>query len=207
MLDLGGSIKDIAEVIGVLPAGDVPAAWFCSLNPEVLSAYAQYQSASAIWRARMDELTMLSEFPTTLKLSTLGGDSLLGLIPWEGMTTPPRWWRLDKEGLLVPRRRTRAEKASQVNTLWEQLRTIPRAVDFLPGLPNTLFIGNQAYAVHIRKPAQAVLVFLAADPDVAYPPFEVGPQWSRLKMSTWWALKERQLVPPPGPEWWTPELG
>ena len=61
-----------------------------------------------------------------------------------------------------------------------------------PGLPDTLWLGEVAYAPTVRKPGKAVLVFLAHAPETATQPFEVGHEWSRLKVSTFHLLMERQ---------------
>jgi hypothetical protein len=202
------SVKGMAELIGKLPPGDLPAAWYMSLHHDVLVAYERYDKDAAGWRDKMAELIGIGGLPHKLRFSTLGGDYLNGLIAPEDMTEPPRWWRFDKEGLLIPRKRTRAEREGEVLKLWKQLRDIPRAVDYLPGIPNTLWTTDpdHGYAVHIRKPAKAVLAFVAHDPDKASPAFVVDGQWSRLKLSTFHLLRERQGRPQPGPEWWRPDV-
>jgi hypothetical protein len=207
------SVKGMAALIGKLPPGDLPAAWFMSLHHDVLAAYRRFDTDAEAWRGRMAELIGIGGLPHRLRFSTLGGDYLVGLIPPQDMTEPPRWWRIDKEGLLIPRKRTRAERDGQVNKLWKQLRDIPRAVDYLPGIPNTLWappaggsMADRGFAVHIRKPAEAVLAFVGFDPDKASQPFVVDGQWTKMKLSTFHLLRERQGVPQPGPEWWRPDL-
>ena len=156
----------------------------------MLDRYDDFLVDRHAWDQAMAQLLALSQFPPTIRYSTLGNDYLVGFYPPEGMTTP-RWWRID-QGLLVPRKRTRAEKASEVNKLWSKLKTIPEAVNYVPGLPNTLWVGDKAYAPVVRKPAQAVLVFLGMDPAKATQPFVMGAEWTPLKVSTFNLLRERQ---------------
>jgi hypothetical protein len=191
------NIVELADVIGELPAGDTPAAWYASTEPEVLKAYQDFKDDHAAWRTRMATLVEVSGLPPsdppeTLIVTGLGSEYLIGLKPTQSLTRTPRWWRVDHQGNLVPRRRTMAEKNSAVNLAFQAARRIPRAVDYMDGLPNALWAFNVAYPVHIRKPARAVLVFLGYDPDRADPPFEVGEMWTRMKMSTFHMLLERQ---------------
>ena len=182
------TLAGMAAVIGLLPPGDVPAAWYMSQNPEVLSRYDEYTAERTTWNQDMAELLAYSKLPAHTQFVTLAGGCLSGLVPPEGAKVP-RWWR--KEGaLLVPRKRTRAEKASEVNRLWAQLVQVPQPK--LPGLPDTLWLGQHAYAPIVRKPGQAVLVFLARTPEQATQPYELGPEWHRLKVSTFHLLRERQ---------------
>lgn len=207
------SVQGMARTIGKLPPGDLPASWFMSLHYDVIEAYKRFDKDAAAWRGRMAELAGIGGLPYKLRFATLGGDHLLGLIPPEEMTEAPRWWRIDKDRLLIPRKRTRAERNGEVNKLWAKVVDIPRAVDYLPGIPNTLWAPpeyegqpERAFAVHVRKPADAVLAFLAFDPDKASQPFAVDAQWTRMKLSTFHLLRERQGVPQPGPEWWRPDI-
>ena len=183
------TLVGMAAVIGPLPPGDVPAAWYMSQNPEVMARYDEYVAERTVWNQHMAELLDYSKLPADTQFVTLGQGFLKGLVPPPGATKPPRWWRIEDK-LLVPRKRTRAEKASEVNRLWTMLQAVsqPR----LPGLPDTLWVGTTAYAPTVRKPGKAVLVFLAHAPEKATQPFEVGHEWSRLKVSTFHLLRERQ---------------
>lgn len=183
------TLVGMAAVIGPLPAGDVPAAWYMSQNPEVLAQYDDYVYAREGWNRIMADLLAYSKLPADIQFITLGQGFLKGLVPPAGAVKPPRWWRIEDK-LLVPRKRTRAEKASEVNRLWSMLQAVPQPR--LPGLPDTLWVGTTAYAPTVRKPGKAVLVFLARTPEQATQPFEVGHEWSRLKVSTFHLLMERQ---------------
>lgn len=183
------TLVGMAAVIGPLPPGDVPAAWYMSQNPEVLARYDEYVAERTVWNQHMADLLVYSKLPADIQFITLGQGFLKGLMPPAGAAKPPRWWRIEDK-LLVPRKRTRAEKASEVNRLWAKLQSVPQPR--LPGLPDTLWIGEMAYAPTVRKPGQAVLVFLARTPEQATQPYELGPEWHRLKVSTFHLLRERQ---------------
>ena len=183
------TLAGMAASIGPLPPGDVPAAWFMSQNPEVLARYDEYITERTNWNEHMVQLLQYSKLPWNVQYVTLAGGCLHGLVPPEGARAVPRWWRRDG-AVWVPRKRTRAEKASEVNKLWATLVQVPQPR--LPGLPDTLWLGEVAYAPIVRKPGNAVLVFLAHAPEQASQPFEVGHEWTRLKVSTFHLLIERQ---------------
>jgi hypothetical protein len=191
------NLTELAELIGDLPQGDTPAAWFCSVEPEVLKAYQDFKDDHAAWVTRMKALYEVSGLtpsdPSDHPVVTeLGSEYLIGLKPPQRLSRTPRWWRVDHQGNLVPRKRSKAEKNSPVNQAFQAARRIPRAVDYFDDLPNAAWTTKAAYPVHVRKPARAVLVFLAVDPADTDPPFEPGPHWIRMKMSTFHQLRERQ---------------
>lgn len=195
------SIKELAELIGPLPPGDTPAAWYYSTDPQVLAGYLDFERAHRQWRTRIADLVEISgisfgpsDAPERIRVGGLGGDYLIGLKPPQNLHRTPRWWRYDKTGYLVPRKKTREEKASEVNQAFAAVRKIPRAVDYLPGCPNTLWLPQAAFPVSARRPGRAVLVFVGADPLLADPPFELSAQYERLKMSTFHLLRERQAA-------------
>jgi hypothetical protein len=188
------SLRYMSSVVGKLPPMDTaPGAWFFSMDKGALDGYETYRIAQKSWDDRMTELLELSGLPPNTKyLSSVG--HLVGLVPPKGLIDPPRWWRLTKKGHLQPRVRTKAEMNSEINKRFKALHDIPRAADHLPGMPSDVWTDNGVYPVHVRKPAQAVLVFLAQDPDHANPEFVVGSQWSRLKLSMFHSLKEYQAI-------------
>jgi len=196
-LPVTDTIKDLAEIIGPLPPGDMPAAWWYSTSPEVLRDYARFEVDHQTWRTRMTHLYAISGLKSpsdaldAIRISSQGNDYVLGLIAPPGLTRPPSGWRYD-HGLLVPRKRTTAERRSPVNRVFAQVRQIPRAADYLSGLPTALWTHDAAYPVHVRKPGAAVLAFVGVDPQKARPAFEPGRQWIRCKLSTFWLLRERQ---------------
>lgn len=193
------SLRYLSSVVGKLPPMlTPPAAWFFSMDKEVLAGHEKYEIDYKAWRDSLTELLELSELDpaTTSYVASVG--HLVGLKPTLRLDGPPRWWRETKEGYLVPRKRTKAEKTSEVSQRFDKLHDIPRAVDYLKGMPSDLWTENAIYPVHVRKPGQAVLAFLGHDPDHANPPFIIGNQWSRLKLSMLYSLKEYQ-------ETWSPK--
>lgn len=186
------SLRYLSSVIGKLPPmPQAPAAWFFSMDDEVLAGYEKYQVAKKSWDDRMAELLEL----TGCKKYYAGSGHLMGLVPPTLATEPPRWWRETKKGHWVPRARTKAEKESEVNKRFKKVHDIPWPVDYLVGFPKELWTEGAVYPIHVRKPGQAVLVFLGADPNKAIFPFEVGNQWFRLKMSMFHSLLEFQSLP------------
>lgn len=190
------SLPELAALVGELPGGDVPGGWYMSDHPDVLRGWWAYRKATEQWQADYQKLLGLTDLPRDTRCMT-SGPTLLGLIPPKGMATPPRWLRKTPEGWLVTRKRTRAEKYGEVNVLFRTLSVIPRAIDFQPGMPDTLWLHNRAWPVEVRRSTNhhaAVCAFVGTNPDDADPPFEVGPEWTRLKISTFLLLRERQLA-------------
>jgi hypothetical protein len=192
-------INDLARVIGEVPAGDAPAAWWLSLHPDVQKAYEAYRVQRQAWGDRLTELCQAHGLPPRPMMAGIDGGQLIGIIPDPGMK-PPQWWRVTKDNLLVPRKRTKAEKEGEVLRRWLDLNRVPTPVEYLPGMPNTVWGADQrAYSVHIRRsPRQgsAVLAFVGSDPDTAKPRFEPDGHWHRMKLSTFYELRELQTGQP-----------
>lgn len=186
----------LTEKLGPLPPGDVPAAWYASKDPEVIKGFERFTQLSREWSDLYRELLREVNLPDdTLRIVRNGG-LFIGLKPptGAGITSSAygsRWLRMNNKGVWVPRRRTRAEKASRVNALFEQLEYIPQAVNYVPGMPDAIWGNDRVHVVEVRKPGEAVLAFLGMDPDHASVPFEVGEQWLRMKMSVYHYLREQ----------------
>lgn len=183
------SIKSLRAIIGQLPSGDIPAAWYSSTDPDVREGYDEFISANRDWNAVYKTMLTEAGLNESIRFVTHANHYLAGLVPRVGTQTP-RLMRVDKNGLLVPRKRTRAEKESRVNELWEECFEMPDAEKFIPGIPHTIWQDNRILPVKFRKPAIAVLAFMTIAPEEATQPFEVSPQWSRMKISTYHLLKE-----------------
>lgn len=186
------TLAGMAEILGTMPDGDVPAAWYSSTHPDVLTGWEKYKKARYEWQGVYDCLLDELGLARGTMFMTAAKSHFVGLVPPKGAKKPPRYMRIDKNGYWVPRKRTQEEKTSKPHQLFAELEHIPQAEEFVPGMPNTLWTHFGAYPVILRKPAQAVLAFVATNPDDADPPFEVGPQWSRMKLSTYHLLRERQ---------------
>jgi hypothetical protein len=193
-------IPTMAAIIGELPPGDHPKAWWSSLDEGVVAAYYEYEQALRTWKDGFTELCELSKIDAKTIRFAHTGSKLLGLLPPKG-ASPPTWWRLDKNGYWIPRKRSQSEKNSQIAQRWHALNTIPMPIDFLPGLPSAIWLDGKPYPVQASKPAKAVLVFTGKDPDDADPPFCPDNRWTRMKLSTFHLLRERQngkhVVRPP----------
>lgn len=191
------TLKSLNWQLGDLPEGDVPLAWYASTHGAVIEGWNLYLEATRQWNTGYAELLDAAGLKTTAQYMTTAKKHFIGIVPPKG-AKPNRWMRVDRDGLWVPRKRTTAEKQSVPSQLFDTLREIPEAVDFVDGMPNTLWSHNgMPYPVVLRRnaganPNAAVLAFVGADPDTASPPFEVGPQWTRMKLSTYHLLREHQ---------------
>lgn len=187
------NLHDLAEILGPMPPGDAPVAWWVSVHPDVLAGWEKYLADRQEWQAAWSELLTVTGLPsgTRTKIVAAWTDTVIGLIPPPGVTVPAGM-RRNAQGHLVPRKRSRAERHSRVSQLFDLLSPVPTAVHYLPGIPSALYTDEKVYSVVVRKPAQAVLAFLGHDPDqVKASQWQVGPQWERLKVSTFHMLRER----------------
>jgi hypothetical protein len=182
------TIKAWKILLGELPPGDTPAAWYMSTNVEVIAAYERAKEISRKWNDFYAEMLELNELPPNSKFVT-HADHFVGIVPPPGVDST-RWLRSDREGRLIPRKKTTAEKNSRSNVLWDLLQEKPDIV--LPGMPQSLFAGDSIFKPNFRKPAEAVLAFLGVAPEKSSEPFETGAEWSRLKLSTFHQLRESQ---------------
>lgn len=193
-------LPDLARVVGEVPSGDAPAGWWLSLHPEVLQAYETYRVQRQAWGDRLTELCQESGLSPKPMMAGVDGGELIGIIPDGGMKTPPQWWRITKDNLLVPRKRTTAEKEGDVLRRWLDLNRVPVPVEYLPGMPNTVWgTDERAYPVSIRRSLRegsAVLAFVGYDPKLAKPAFEPDGRWTKMKLSTFYQLRERQTGQP-----------
>lgn len=199
------SIHSLAAVIGQLPTGDVPLAWYISTTDEVIKGWADYVGAKAEWNNDYARLLDITALPGDTKFITHAKGHFVGIYARREHAqitpVPTRWLRANREGYFVPRKRTKAEKESEVSRLFESLEHVPQATDFVPGMPDTLWSqSGMPYPVHMRRSSgnadpdygPAVCAFVGADPDCADPPFVVSEHWTRMKLSTFHLLRERQ---------------
>lgn len=182
------TIKTWKILLGELPPGDVPAAWYMSTNVDVIAAYEKTRDITRRWNDLYAEMLELNDLPPRSQFITHAAH-FVGIVPPTGVTST-RWLRADREGKLIPKKKTKSEKESRSNLIWDLLQEKPDTV--LPGMPQTLFAGGSIFKPVFRKPAEAVLAFLAVSPEKATEPFEVGAEWSRMKLSTFHVLRESQ---------------
>lgn len=179
-------------IIGELPGGDLPVAWWSSLDEGVLTAWETYRQDLKTWKDAFTELMDLSGLDVSKMKFHHIGSLLIGLEPLAN-TKPPTWWRHDeKVGVWVPRKRSQSEKNSEISQRWAKLRKVPIPIEYLPGLPQAVWTNGKPYPIAARKPGKALLVFTGVDPDMADPPFQPDNRWTRMKLSTFHLLRERQ---------------
>lgn len=162
-----------------------------SSHPAVLNAYDSYKARRNQWDNRYRELLDECKLPHNTAFIRHAGVHFGGIQPPKGVDAP-RWLRMDKDGVWVPRKRTQAEKSSKVQLLFEELYDIPVPNEKMPGMPDSLHTDSVVYQVHIRRPGKAVLAFLGADPEQAIQPFAVDDHWTSMKLSTFHLLREYQ---------------
>lgn len=188
------SLKHMGIVLGDMPPGDAPGAWWSSTYPQVTTAYDKYVADRRAWNDKYSYLLKQTGLPQGTEYVLEAHERLAGLVaPADFVESAQRWLRLHKNGThLVPRRRTVAEKQGPVQRLWEELEFLPQPVKYVPGMPGFLSTEKGIFPVVLRKPASAVLAFVALPPEGAREPFEVSEHWSRMKISTFHSLRERQ---------------
>lgn len=208
----------LAKLIGPkIPTGAIPAAWWITTDPAQLAAY---DSWKADYKAHADKIAALAEsiglkledsFHTSYdKTSILTGFRVpVGMKYWAGapghIAVPPGW-RVDRKAdRLVPSRRTRADRASEVNKAFAAVRRIPDVHAYLTGMPNQIYLddrdfGGTIYHVQYRRGANCVMAFSGGDPDRSpdkkrFNNDEIDPKiWHRQKLSTLIALREDATV-------------
>lgn len=193
--------KALPEIIGPLPDTDgPPAAWYMTLDEECLTGYDNWQVDYKDWSDRVAELIQMSglKMTTCIRYGGIGRRTVEGFEALNPLDKPPRWWRTTKQGFWVPRKRTKAEREGEILARFDAIQGIPHPIDYIKGMPTALYIrgplpgGRQVILPEVRKPGDAVLVLLAADPRNAVEPFEPDNRWTRLKLSTWHLIKEQQ---------------
>lgn len=186
--------KTILELIGqVPPAERPPEAWYMTLDEDCIKGYEQWKVDYKAWADRVAELIQMSGLKPTsvIRYGGLGGRVLEGFEPSTPLASPPRWWRGNKSGYWVPRKRTKAEREGEVLHRFHKVQAIPHAIDYLKGMPTALYLPKMSAVLPVvRRPGEAVLVFLSANPDHAVQPFEPDNRWSRLKLSTYHQIRE-----------------
>lgn len=192
---------DLQSVVGPIPAGDVPAAWWVTTDQAQLAAYDQYRRNYADYfdnrlKPLMDELGV----DTARTWTSPRGTSLKGFSVPLGMGWPshpdyrpvPDGWRIDKQNnLLVPIRRTKADRESAANQTMKDLHIVPSAERVMSGLPSELHLPRCLYWPHYRRGTASVIAFVGGDPDRATSPYEVDESiWTRHTISEWRELQE-----------------
>ncbi|MDJ0010144.1 hypothetical protein [Gordonia alkanivorans] len=194
------TVEEVRELIGdKLPGGGVPAAWWITTDAEVLRLFDKWSTAEHEYQNRIADLG--EELGCERWASYGFGGGLAGFMPpkgmgrWEGhpdYKPVPAGWRIDsKSGYLVPSRRTKADRESDANKRFTELKRAPQLET--PGMPTDLWLGSRIYGVSIRRGDSCVMAFCGGDPDRAESrrEFEVDESiWERLPLSTFHLLRE-----------------
>lgn len=216
MSGLSAEAEAVADLIGDrLPAyGPVPAAWWLTLDPDQIAGYDR-------WSRDYDEsCEKVTELAKSIGLEL--GDAriwrpwgkepagLSGFLPptymghWNtelpGYRPIPEGWRIDKKkGLLVPARKTKADRESQANKAFAAAQCIPNVRSYLSGLPDSVYLddrdfGGTIYQMRYRRGARCVWAYCSGDPD-RQPNNGMNGQvdttiWRRQPLSTLVALME-----------------
>ncbi|MGU3650641.1 hypothetical protein [Mycolicibacterium sp. A43C] len=183
MADHELSVDELAKLIGDrIPTGTVPAAWWITTDPDQLAAYDRW---IADYDARREDIKRLAD---TLGVDVtdartwhgFGSTSLLGFTPppymghWNTELPEhrpiPDGWRIDKKkNLLVPSRRTKADRDSQANRDFNAVARIPHLTKYLTGMAGEIEIdhpgGGRIYFTGYTRGEQCVLALSGGDPD------------------------------------------
>lgn len=212
------SIDDIAELIGDdrLPTGAVPAAWWLTVDPGQIASYdrwsTEYNAAreqvaalaesigvdvkdARLWSAWGTEPETLSGFAKPRYMDHWNRDHP------EYRPIPPGWRVDKKKNLLVPSRKTKADRESQANKDFAAVKGIPNVRAYMSGLPHSVHLedrsdfGGTIYPVQYRRGARCVWAYCGGDPD-RQPEYRLNDQvdtaiWHRQPLSMLVALMER----------------
>ena len=207
------TVDELRELIGEVPTWrKMPAAWWVTTDPGQIEAIDRYGADFEKRRAEIAEFAATLGLKDTdaMMFTGFGSAELTGFNPPQAMTfwkghpdyrPPPAGWRIDsKKGYLVPSRRTKADRESQVNKDFAAVRKIPHIAKYMSGLPNEIHIedrdfGGTIYSTSYRRGANCVMAFSGADPERAGPhhfdKVTINTDiWHRQKLSALLALRE-----------------
>jgi hypothetical protein len=208
------SQKDLEYLVGLdrVPVkGPVPAVWWITVNPDQLDAFDRFKADYAIHLDKVDALAK------TLGLNTAAGrtsswagktwltgfDAPQGMYFWPSHPDHipvPDGWRLDrKKDRLVPSRKTKADRESQVNKDFAAVEKIPDVQAYVTGLPTTgIYIedrgfgGGTIYTIHYWRGRNCVAAYTGGDPDRCTDELNIDTAiWHRQKLSALVALREQ----------------
>ncbi|MCV7083287.1 hypothetical protein H7H37_21145 [Mycolicibacterium insubricum] len=199
---------------GSIPAkGAVPAVWWITTDADQCGAYDRWKADYQTYTEKVERLAEsigLTVDAAIMWESFDGTSTLCGFRPPNGMGVGwsghpnyrpvPDGWRIDsRKDLLVPSRKTKADRESQANKDFAAAGSIPDAHAYLTGLPTSIhlddrFLGGTIYPVHYRRGAECVWAYCGGDPD-RQPDRSMNDTvdesiWQRMKLSVLVALME-----------------
>lgn len=209
------SVDEARDLIGIdyIPRpGGIPAVWWITTDSNQLAAYDRWQ---ADFDAHRDKVAV---FAATVGLKDT--DAMMwtgfGRSEFTGFRAPqsmlyyqghpehkhtPDGWRIDrKKGYLVPVRRTKKDRESQVNKDFNALSNVPNVRQYVSGLPTDIYLDNRdfggtIYQVGYRRGEKCVWAYCGGDPDRS-PDHRKNAYdttiWHRQKLSVLVALTEEK---------------
>ncbi|ACU41892.1 hypothetical protein SEA_HALEEMA_54 [Mycobacterium phage Haleema] len=201
---------------GVPSTGALPAAWWISTDPEIIEAYDRWKSDYAAHRDRVDAFVRDTFGGTGAEDAMMwshGTRSVIsGFTPPHEMTIwpghddyrpPPTGWRVDsKSHLLVPSRKTKADRESDANKVFDAIKQVPNLGSYIFGLSPELFLddrgwGGTVYYTRYRRGDNCVWAYSGGDPDRQLTDdrraFKVAAiVWTRMPLSTLAKLMEEK---------------
>ncbi|AHG23756.1 hypothetical protein PBI_DONOVAN_52 [Mycobacterium phage Donovan] len=200
---------------GVPSKSTLPAVWWLTTDPRQVDAFDTWL---ADYKAHVEKVGELAK--------SLGLDGAEDAYMWSGGTSSvitgfrvptfmghwntehpdyrpiPSGWRIDKkENLLVPSRKTKADRESQANKDFGAIKRVPNVRAYMSGLPTEIALddrsfGGTIYAVNYRRGENCVWAYSGGDPD-RQPEKRANAEidtsvWHRMKLSILAALMEEK---------------
>ncbi|MES5383893.1 hypothetical protein ABVN64_30310 [Mycolicibacterium conceptionense] len=192
--------------------GGLPAAWWITTNPDLIAAFDRYRGDFESGREGVERLAQSIGLTADDALITTWGNisELTGFNAptrmryWSGHPDHqpvPEGWRLDKKtDRLVPSRKTKADRESEVNKAFAAVKKIPNVRAYMKGLPTEIYLddrdfGGTIYGVNYRRGAECVWAYSGGDPDRQsesdrrHAVIDTS-IWHRMKLSVLMALRE-----------------
>jgi hypothetical protein len=212
----GFSFDEVKRLVGdTVPAkGSVPAVWWITTNAAQIAAFDQWRKDFDAHLEKVEALasTIDSKATDAFMFSWGTTSEITGFrVPiymdyWKRdhpeYRPVPDGWRIDKKkDRLVPSRKTKADRESQVNKDFAAIKRVPNVKAYVSGLPTEIHLddrdfGGTMYAVNFRRGAGCVWAYSGGDPD-RQPEKRMNEAvdesiWQRQKLSTLIALREGQ---------------
>lgn len=196
MLDT--SPESLAPLVSPLNIDTAPAAWWVTVDSAHLEEYAAFRSDLDTWMKEAGQLARdAGGDPEYVQASRGFGDRrLAGFGTVRGQDTAAGWRIDSKSHLIVPSRRTKADRESDAAKRFAALSAVPTPSRYVTGISHGLFLPGMWYGVAIARRGTVLLAFCNGDPDRADPgdrrDFTVDDTWSRIPLSTFHQLRERE---------------
>ncbi|MCF3939942.1 hypothetical protein [Gordonia tangerina] len=194
---------ELTKLIGdKLPGGGVPAAWWISTDDEVIRLFDEWSDAEFKHQKKVadlgDELGCERWFTSGMGGALRGFDPPRGMGKWKNhpdYKPVPEGWRIDsKSGYLVPSRKTKADRESDANKRFDELRASPQLST--PGMPSEMWLPGHIYGTNIRRGEACLMAFSGGDPDrlEGRREFVVDANlWTRLPLSAFHLMREAEV--------------